>query len=60
MNWFYLVIITSVDIPRHAEVCYFNCEIFSNQTIPAGEVSMNKVLASEIVHSASDLDSDRH
>ena len=53
----YLVIVASVDVSRHAEVCNFYGKVRGHETISCGQVSVDEVLAAEVRHSRGDFDS---
>lgn len=44
------IIIPSVEVSAHAKVSNFDGEIFPNQAVPGGQVSMYKVECGQITH----------
>lgn len=46
----YLVIVASINIPTHSEIGYFHRQVDADQTVPARQVSVDKPLSCQVLH----------
>lgn len=51
----YPVVICAVDVSGHAKVSYLHQEAVPHQTVPGGQVAVDKVLGGQVDHAGSDL-----
>jgi len=54
----YLIVVSTVDITRHAEVSDLNGKLVSHKTVARGEVAMDEVMLCQVFGSRGDLPAD--
>ena len=51
----HLIVVSAVDIPRHAKVSYLDNKSFTHQAVSGGQVSVNEMLRGQVLHAGSHM-----